>query len=1678
MNSIIKILPFNISHYNYSLFTNGVPLIKSLLLETEPREKVAEFYGRELCVTIKSKPEIFLPYQKYISLTADGHCDISPINLEMRSHVIENISEPQKCTIDIAVMDKNEIFGTLSFSIELQPYYCWGGFSCMPEYLCSLVTPGQSHVEKIVADAYEHLREQGELPITDGYDNKNIKKVFAVTRAVYDSIRSKKITYNITRTDYLSKCIPLQTSEMLMQRMIGSSMDISLLFAACLENLGLNPIFAVFRNHVLVGCFLGDLSFTSPVTENYAELISMATGPRRVLFLLEPTCMANGMSIDFDNSCRMAKEYCDKNAGLFTAVIDIKSARAFGVKPISNRIIENGVITFEKTEGTLDDFFNEWVDINDENTDETDRELSRVKNEIFDFSENNTLINADFKNIIGLAYDKIDAFASKLLNRTLLVPSSFDSSSQSASPEQCCALLEKSQELLPENPEETATFCNEQKLKKRLYSIYNLTNCDRYYRYYTYVTFYYAKWRSPDSSNVIYTPMFFYPCEIKITPDGYTLRLVSQHAILNPVFIEKIKRLFTVNFAALSKIPAREVLNRRDYIFSVISSAFNGRNKIKFVPYVTLGAFEFASFEDYTSLTKNTVSSPVSSALFMEKGMENASSTVADIDNDAIFPLNMPCPLEADYCQKKALYHALEQDISFISGGINSGKTRVAANIIFNMLYKSKSVLYVGGTQSACEDTEKYLEQLNLKNYSLFITPHAPDLAGAFEPGKLPEKRPSELYVKAQRVMQKKADIVSYYKALHKKQKTGFDLYQTVMQYEKYKNSKFCVPFTPAFIKELDEDKVIASLRQVSELIKASKECGLPYRHPLAKIGRKTFSYEIKAQSVSLINSYKAALESFLDLQDELCELMYFDFEFLREDQTDSFEKLASLLESRAEYLPDSLFTADCKRTLNRLNTVIGNAEKRISSSEKIFELFEPHVLDLDAAEMLNEYKNSLSAFFMKRSGIQKKLLNTLKNHLLEDKSISPDALPDILYSLVHYAEHNSAMSCEAADFKELFGIDMFVQNIEDERKALEKLQNIYLSCEEYVLLVENICRRECNPEEVLPKQSSIIRDFVQNPDVFKRKFAQFRELKTKFADAENALVKFLNIDIYSLKDKMAIKWYEYVYAWITELEQAIDGLKSWCEYRSVRENALSLGLESAVNMFENTQIDQDEFRQAFLKGFFKASCEYILSTEHIFSVLAQNPSFASFDDFKSLNKQFNDMLIEDMNIKLRTDYRDYHNSHINDTDEKAYLDSKEANELFASNLTLMQKRFPITVSYGGAVNSYLAEDTVFDCIIIDDVHAIPYYSLLPLLSRTQKIVFLGMDTAESKTLFSAPAPYSLIARGASYCPDSLYSRLVKAGIPCYNLTYKYSSHRDFASLASGIFSMHSENSVPYASPESNKINIIHANGVFERRGNLVNFTEAGLVIDELKNANPDTSVAVCAFTRPQAALIRQMWGQAGIAMNNIKIYAIEDFPCKAFDSVIISTTFSTNNNSEILPFNPSQIASANYRLRLNALLSSPCNSVTIITSFAGECADAIEPYTDSLYAFKRFVKLIYDQNTYFAPAKVSELSKNFIKSEICDFLQKMGYEVVCNLGTSQFKIDVAVRSKENDDYILGILLDDYCSSESDVYTAEILMPEILEKDGWRLVRIFTNEWYENYNKQLEKISEKLSLLK
>jgi predicted DNA-binding WGR domain protein len=89
--------------------------------------------------------------------------------------------------------------------------------------------------------------------------------------------------------------------------------------------------------------------------------------------------------------------------------------------------------------------------------------------------------------------------------------------------------------------------------------------------------------------------------------------------------------------------------------------------------------------------------------------------------------------------------------------------------------------------------------------------------------------------------------------------------------------------------------------------------------------------------------------------------------------------------------------------------------------------------------------------------------------------------------------------------------------------------------------------------------------------------------------------------------------------------------------------------------------------------------------------------------------------------------------------------------------------------------------------------------------------------------------------------------------------------------------------------------------------------------------------------------------------------------------------------------------------------------------------------------------------------------------------LRSRGYLVDLNVGQSKFRCDLAVRSKSDNLYQLGILVDtDSHYSNPNLLDRYLMQPGILRAFGWRFAMVLTKDWYHNPDDVLERIEKLL----
>jgi hypothetical protein len=96
------------------------------------------------------------------------------------------------------------------------------------------------------------------------------------------------------------------------------------------------------------------------------------------------------------------------------------------------------------------------------------------------------------------------------------------------------------------------------------------------------------------------------------------------------------------------------------------------------------------------------------------------------------------------------------------------------------------------------------------------------------------------------------------------------------------------------------------------------------------------------------------------------------------------------------------------------------------------------------------------------------------------------------------------------------------------------------------------------------------------------------------------------------------------------------------------------------------------------------------------------------------------------------------------------------------------------------------------------------------------------------------------------------------------------------------------------------------------------------------------------------------------------------------------------------------------------------------------------------------------------------------LTASVAAILEKKGYTVHTNIGSSSCKVDIGVVAKDGKSYQLGILLDHFSNGNYYVRDEEIIKPSILGSKGWQIYRLHAVNWYENADYEMAQIERLL----
>ncbi len=282
-------------------------------------------------------------------------------------------------------------------------------------------------------------------------------------------------------------------------------------------------------------------------------------------------------------------------------------------------------------------------------------------------------------------------------------------------------------------------------------------------------------------------------------------------------------------------------------------------------------------------------------------------------------------------------------------------------------------------------------------------------------------------------------------------------------------------------------------------------------------------------------------------------------------------------------------------------------------------------------------------------------------------------------------------------------------------------------------------------------------------------------------------------------------------------------------------------------------------------------------------------------------------------------------------------------------------------------------------------------------------------------------------------------------------------------------------------------------NGVYDRSKTRTNDLEAQAVVDEVltrltAEGPPEEkdTIGVVAFSRAQQTKIEDLLDIARRDHPQIECHFqdgtrepvfvknLENVQGDERDIILFSICYGPDEDGKVsMNFGP--LNREGGERRLNVAITRARKQLVVFSTLRPEHIDLSRSRALGVSHLKSF--LDYAQRGPIAlPTNVTEAAEREFKSPLVDAiaeaLQLAGYETSTHVGTSGHPIDVAIHDPEQEGkYLLGIECDG--TNYRNAATArdrDRLRPAVLQGLGWKLYRVWSGDWLEDPERELERI--------
>jgi hypothetical protein len=1696
---------------------NAVPLLRELSISNE-----GDVPEQGLVLTLTTDPEFVETRTWHIDRVSPGdRLTVSDRDIRLNANYLAGLSESLAAEVILRLFQGDELLAEERLPTELLARAEWGGLNAMPELLPAFCMPNDPAVDRLLKAASDVLRGAAKKDGIDGYEGKSRTRTWELASAIWSGVCSFKLSYALPPASFEQQGQKIRTPSQVLENGVATCLDSALLFAAALEQAGLNPLVIMTKGHAFTGVWLQPQEFSQLLTDEASAVRKRLDLKELVVF--ETTLATQSPFPSFSHAVSAAQRQLSDDD--FVMAIDVHRARAQKIRPLSASVavydvpVESGQQPQQREvleeAPSLPGFDVEIV----VETNGAAGKLILWQRKLLDLTTRNRLLHLPdgAKGVRLMCADPAgleDLLASGKRIRVVPVPDLRSGGRDPALYEQQNRenLLEEMARQALDRGEVLANL-EKTKLDAILVELYRKarTDLEEGGANTLFLAIGFLKWKKSANDPKTYSaPLVLLPIKLerKSALSGVTLSMLDEEPRFNLTLLELLRHDFELVIPGLDgELPADESGIDVASIWNMVRRAVRDIPGFEVVPDVVVGTFSFAKYLMWKDLA--THSAQLMQSTMVKHLLERSPGGEGLIGSDefprpeqldmVVTPAQLFTPLPADSSQLSAVVASAGNHSFVLDGPPGTGKSQTIANMIAQNLAMGRRVLFVAEKRAALEVVYRRLAEKGLGEFCLEL--HS-SKASKVEVLKQLDRAwdvrdaltAEDWEREAGRLQVLRSRLNQLVEVLHRRRANGLSLHLAI--------GRVVRDHTSATPKLQWSEAAEHDATQYAEFQDLARRLGLngaaarDLSPAFSSLAQTQWSNAWQSEIAACARELPLALDALNNACDRLLGLMSASIPKTEAIHYQHISELASLLGNCYGVNLSFAFAPDAQIRIESAHRAVDWVDHyQVLQQSLSVNYADEACRRVPAEELRVAWHEAVGKFWFFASLAKKKVAKRLA--VLGGAVELPDTINDL-----EILEQQQALLLQldglAVDLQSVPGWQgtnsdraRLTQATELAEQLRRKISALAESPDALISLCAAIQRVVVDANEMLGPDTNIGIAIAE----LQRTYSKYEEISNQFS----ALAATRGNVISSIAGLRDIS---------TQIVNQEGQLKAWCDWCRVKEQADEAGLAPIANALERgsllPEVAIDAFQTAYAYWFARKG----IDEEPLLRTFVAAEHMSDIAAFSKLDDELAKLTVRYIRAKLCGQIPSK-----NDVSKSSGFGTlkhelqksrrhKPVRQLAIEMGDALNRLAPCMLMSPLSIAQFLPADLPpFDLVIFDEASQIAPWDAIGSIARGKQVVIAG-DPRQMP-------PTNFFNRGASAADDdteedmeSILDECLGAGVPSHSLSWHYRSrHESLIAFSNHRYYDSNLITFPASETRASAVEWRRVEGTYAKGKGRYNQAEAEAIVKETVKRLMDPAfiaaghtIGIITLNSDQQKLINDLLDVARAQHPQIEpffqetqtepvvVKNLETMQGDERDLIMLSIGYGpTEAGAQSMSMNFGPLNKDGGWRRLNVAITRSRREMLVFSSFEPFMIDLNRTNARAVRDLKHFIEFAQRGPKALAEAVHGSIGSydSPFEEAVAKGLRRLGWEVVPQIGVSRFRIDLGIVHPDRPgDYLAGVECDGATyHSAATARDRDKVRGAILRGLGWSLLRLWSTEWWVDKEGALQRLHAALNSL-